>query len=101
MPRHENRTTPKIVGGRIYTDDAFTGTLVGSPAWFAWLDTATTFYFEAPTGTFTARREHRQRGGSYWIAYRRCSGILHRSHLGKAHCLTPARLEQVAVVLSH
>src|SRR5258707_2234031 len=100
MPRHENRKTPKIVSGLLYTDDAFTGTPVGSPAWFAWLDSATTFYFESPTGTLTAHREHRQRGGFYWIAYRRRPGILHRSHLGKAHQVTFPRLEQVAEALS-
>ena len=100
MSRRENRTTPKIVSGRLYTDDAFTGTAVGSSAWFEWLDTASTFYFESPTGTFTAHCEHRQRGGMYWIAYRRRSGFLHRTHLGKAYQLTPSRLEQAALALS-
>ncbi len=100
MPRRANRTTPVIVSGRIYTDDAFTGTLVGSPAWFAWLDSATTFYYEGREGIFTAHLERRQRGGSYWIAYRRVSGVLHRCHVGKAHQLTPERLHAVALTLS-
>ncbi len=100
MPRHENRTTPKVMSGRIYTDDAFTGTLVGSPAWFVWLDTATSFYYEGREGVFTAHRERRQRGGSYWIAYRRRAGVLRRFHLGKAHQLTPQRLQTVAGTLN-
>lgn len=100
MPRHEHRTTPKIISGRIYTEDAFTGTLVGSPSWFAWLDTATTFYYEGREGTFTAHCERRQRGGRYWIAYRRLAGVLRRSHLGKAYQLTPERLQAVAGLLS-
>jgi LuxR family maltose regulon positive regulatory protein len=100
MSRHENRTTPKVVSGILYTDDAFTGSPVGSPAWLAWLDSAATFYFESPLGTFTAHSEHRHRGGRYWIAYRRRAGILHRTHLGKPHQLTLTRLENVAVAIS-
>ncbi len=100
MPRRANRTTPVIVSGRIYTDDAFTGTLVGSPAWFTWLDSATTFYYEGREGIFTAHLERRQRGGSYWIAYRRQAGVLRRCHLGKAPQLTLDRLQAVAGILS-
>src|SRR5579859_7963399 len=96
MSRRENRTTPKIISGYIYTDDAFTGTLVGSPAWFTWLDTATTFYYEGRLGTFTAHRGRRQRGNFYWTAYRRRAGILRRVYLGKADQLTLQRLEDVA-----
>jgi hypothetical protein len=43
MPRSENRTTPKVVRGIFYPDDAFTGTAIGSPAWFTWLQSASTF----------------------------------------------------------
>lgn len=100
MPRSASRTTPKIMEGRIYTDDAFTGTLVGSPAWFTWLDSASTFYYEGREGVFTAHLEPRQRGGSYWIAYRRQAGVLRRCHLGKAPQLTLDRLQAVAGILS-
>jgi LuxR family maltose regulon positive regulatory protein len=101
MPRHANRTTPLVVSGILYSDDAATGTAIGSPAWFAWLTTATTFYFDSPLGTFTAHCEQRQRGGRYWIAYRRCNGRLHRSHLGKLDQLTVQRLNDTALSLSH
>jgi LuxR family maltose regulon positive regulatory protein len=100
MPRRENRTTPKVISGRIYTEDAFTGTLIGSPAWFAWLDTATSFYYEDRGGTFTAHCERRHRGGLYWIAYRRQRGVLRRVHLGKADQLTLERLQTVAGTLN-
>jgi LuxR family maltose regulon positive regulatory protein len=100
MSRHENRRTPKVTSGLLYTDDAATGTSVGSPAWFTWLSTATTFYYESPDGTFTAHRELRLRGGSYWIAYRRHAGILHRLHLGKPDHLTLDHLTQVALSLT-
>lgn len=99
MPRQENRSTPKVMSGILYTDDAFTGTSVGSPAWLIWLTTASTFYFESPLGTFTAHHERRRRGGSYWIAYSRRAGVLHRVHLGKPDHLTLERLEQVALTL--
>ncbi len=100
MSRHENRATPKVVSRRIYTDDAFTDTVLDSPAWFAWLATATTFFYEGRRGTFTAHREHRQRGTAYWTAYRRQAGILHRLYLGKTDQLTLDRLEEVSVRLA-
>ena len=101
MSRHENQSTPKVISGILYTDDDFTGTAVGSPAWLAWLDTASTFYYESRHGgLFTAHREHRQRGTHYWTAYRRQRGVLRRLYLGKADQLTPQRLEDVALTLN-
>jgi len=100
MPRKENRHTPKVISGVLYTNDAATGTRVGSPDWLNWLAIASTFYFESPDGTFTAHHERRRRGGSYWIAYRRRAGVLRRVHLGKPDRLTLDRLEQVALALS-
>jgi LuxR family maltose regulon positive regulatory protein len=100
VPRQENRSTQKVMSGILYTDDPFTGTSVGSPTWFAWLATASTFYFESPQGTFTAHHERRRRGGAYWIAYRRRAGILRRVHLGKPDRLTLERLEHVALTLA-
>jgi len=100
MPRRENRKTPKVISGRIYTDDDYTGTVVGSPAWFDWLTTASTFYYESRLGTFTAHRERRQRGGLYWIAYRRHGRVLRRAYLGQANALTVARLDNAAVILA-
>jgi len=100
MPRRENRTTPKVVSGILYIDDAFTGTAIGSPAWFTWLESASTFYYLSRLGTFTAHHEHRQRGGLYWVAYRRRAGRLRRLHLGKPDLLTLDRLEAIALSLS-
>ncbi len=100
MPRGEHHRTPKVMSGVLYTDDAATGTRVGSPAWFDWLAAASTFYYEARDGTFTAQRERRQRGGSYWIAYRRQAGVLRRVHLGKPNHLTLNRLDHVALTLA-
>ncbi len=100
MPRREHQRTPKVISGVLYTDDTATGTRVDSPAWFDWLASASTFYYEARAGTFTAHHERRRRGGAYWIAYRRRAGVLRRVHLGKPDRLTLDRLEQVALALS-
>src|SRR5258707_11793663 len=101
MPRRANRTTSVVISGILYTEDAYTGTAVGSPAWFTWLTQGHTFYYQSrQAGTFTAHQERRQRGGQYWIAYRRRAGLLRRSHLGKAQQLTVACLENAALVLN-
>ena len=74
--------------------------LVGTPAWFAWLEDATAFTFSSPSGSFTARKERRTRGGWYWQAYRTSNGALHKAYLGKLENLTLARLDRAAVTLA-
>src|SRR2546426_8898545 len=75
---------------------------VGTPAWYAWLSTATTFAFRSAIGTFTARREQagHKRGGWYWRAYRKRAGQLHRAYLGTSEELTLERLRTVAATLA-
>ncbi|MDQ5854419.1 MAG: LuxR family transcriptional regulator, partial [Chloroflexota bacterium] len=73
---------------------------VGTPAWFAWLETATAFTFTSPSGSFSARKERRSRGGWYWQAYRTANGVLQKAYLGKPENLTLARLERAAVTLA-
>jgi hypothetical protein len=45
---------------------------VGTPTWYTWLTTVSTFKFVSNYGTFTARKEQagNRRGGKYWKAYR-------------------------------
>jgi LuxR family transcriptional regulator, maltose regulon positive regulatory protein len=78
------------------------GVAVGSPAWFAWLagDAARSFSFRAPAGAYTARKERRQRGGAYWVAYRTAAGRQHKVYLGKAEDLTADRLAEAATALA-
>jgi ATP/maltotriose-dependent transcriptional regulator MalT len=78
------------------------GLAVGSPAWFAWLadDAARSFSFRSPAGAYTARRERRERGGAYWVAYRTSAGRRHKVYLGKAEDLTPERLDAAAAALA-
>lgn len=69
---------------------------VGSPAWYAWLEDATTFAFRSAEGSFIARKERRGRTGWYWKAYRKQDGRLHRAYLGKSADLTLDRLTTIA-----
>jgi hypothetical protein len=79
-----------------------------TPAWHAWLDAPTTTRFAYPVfdpmcgyivGRLTVRKEQAQRGGPYWVAYRRCGGRLHKVYLGHAAAVTQARLEATTQVL--
>jgi LuxR family transcriptional regulator, maltose regulon positive regulatory protein len=84
---------------------------VGSPAWFAWLETASAFRYcsgqrrnlcrgHGPLyGPVSFRKERRRRVG-LWYAYRRVHGVLHKRYVGKSAGLTLARLEETAVLLN-
>ena len=73
--------------------------------WFEWLELERTRRFCYPVfdasvgyivGFMTVRKERRERGGGYWIAYRRCVGKLRRVYLGASRGLTREKLEEVA-----
>lgn len=84
---------------------------VGSPAWFAWLETALAFRYcsgqrrnlcrgHGPLyGPVSFRKERRRQVG-LWYAYRRVHGVLHKRYVGKSAGLTLARLEETAVMLN-
>ena len=76
-----------------------------SPAWFAWLAAPTTTSFAYPVdntaggyieGFMTVRKEHRDRGGRYWVAYWCIGGRLRKAYLGRSETVTTARLQAVA-----
>lgn len=80
-----------------------TGIAVDSREWFDWLEQAQSFAY--PTfdaskgyieGFMTVRKERRQRGRQYWVAYRRCQGRLRKVYLGASGELTQACLDLVA-----
>ncbi len=75
---------------------------VGTTAWFAWLENASTFSFVSPLGLFTARRERsgHKRGGWYWKAYRKQHGKLSSRYLGKSETLTLEHLQATARALA-
>src|SRR5438045_2179998 len=99
------KMTPLVRGDRlIYQQVEHEQVLaVETPAWFAWLATASTFAFTSDNGTFTARKERagNQRGGWYWKAYRTQHGKHSSLYLGKAEALTLERLNAVAQALAH
>src|SRR5260370_5453319 len=71
---------------------------VGTPAWYVWLSTATTFSFRSAFGAFTARKEQasNKRGGGYLRAYRKHDSKLHRVYVGKSEELTPGQPKSMA-----
>src|SRR5919206_836982 len=75
---------------------------VGSPAWVAWLDAPATrsFAFRSGQGSLTARKDRRQRGGAYWVAYRKLGGTLRNIYLGKSADVTQERLADAAAMLA-
>jgi LuxR family maltose regulon positive regulatory protein len=97
------RRIPQVADGVLHVLDPSGGSeiAVASPSWIAWLtDPATrSFSFQGPSCRYTARKEHRSRGGEYWVAYRKQGGKLHKAYLGKAEDVTLARLEDVAAAL--
>lgn len=76
-----------------------------TPEWLSWLDLPTTRSFSYPVhdraqgyidGFMTVRKERRQRGTSYWVAYRRRQGQLRKAYLGATTALTKQRLDTLA-----
>ena len=74
-----------------------------SPEWFAWLadEQHHSFHFTHPCGDFTARKERKQRGAWYWVAYRQVNKKLYKRYLGTSAGLTWAHLCAAAEVLAH
>jgi len=57
------------------------------------------FHFSGQDGDFTARKERKQRGSWYWVAYRQFHNKLFKTYLGKSACLSEARLQAAARTL--
>src|SRR2546426_7372350 len=100
------KMTPRVRGdGLVYQDQQNEREhvlVVGTPAWYNWLTTATTFAFTGDSGTFTARKERagNKRGGWYWKAYRTQHSKHFSLYLGKSEALTLERLHAVAQALA-
>src|SRR4051812_19434876 len=95
------RTTPQVAGATLIAraDDA-RAIAVGTPAWFAWLEGATTFAFVGVGGSFTARKERQQRADGYWKAFRKRDGVVRSAYLGKSADLSLERLQIAAATLA-
>src|SRR6266566_5700951 len=96
------RSIPKARDGSLHQHTAGGTSLdpimIGTAAWYSWLEQHRSFCFEAGRMTFTARKEQRP-GGHYWYAYRRSHGKLHTAYLGKSEELTLERLNTTAEAL--
>ena len=92
MGRGANILTPVVVGGILYSDDAFTGAYVGGRLWFEFLSERRTFHFYGDL-SFTARCELR-REVPFWYAYKKVDGKLKKRYLGKTSDLTKERLRR-------
>jgi len=71
----------------------------GSPAWFAWLTTCSSFRFVGKSGRLTAHRELHNVSRAVWRAHRSIRNHTYNVHLGKTESLTIAALEQAAAAL--
>ncbi len=72
-----------------------------SAIWQEWLAQRSSFAFQSKNGhRFTARKEARARGSSYWVAYRKLAGKLTHTYLGRPADITLSRLEEVAAALA-
>ena len=71
----------------------------GSPAWFAWLTTCSSFRFVGKMGRLTAHRELHNVSRAVWRAHRNIRNHTYNVHLGKTEELTIATLEQAAATL--
>lgn len=93
---------PIIEDGALCEPGATAPIALDSPAWFAWLDDECHHSFHAthPCGDFTVRKERKQRGQFYWVAYRQVNNKLYKVYLGKSACLTMARLCAAAEALT-
>jgi LuxR family maltose regulon positive regulatory protein len=94
--------TPTVSAGTLHEPHGAADVVVGSPAWYAWLadDIHRCFHFTHPAGAFTARKERKQRGRWYWVAYRQVHGKLYKAYLGKSETLSEAHLCAVAQALT-
>ena len=86
--------TPLVAHGELHEPGSAVAIALESSAWMAWLsdDRHHSFHFKHPLGDFTARKERKQRGQWYWVAYRQVHGKLYKCYLGKTEALTEVHL---------
>ena len=84
------------------------GIPLDSAAWFAWLDSAGTTGFAYPlvdpqmgyiVGFMSVRKERKQRGGAYWVAYRRQGGQVRKVYLGRSRSVELSSATEIQLFL--
>jgi LuxR family transcriptional regulator, maltose regulon positive regulatory protein len=95
------RTIPSVEDGLLYRSEGEDNAIiVGTSAWYDWLEHHTSFLFTDRAGAFTARKSGSESGAPDWEAFRMRAGELHRLWLGPARTLTLALLQAAAQALS-
>ena len=86
--------TPLVANAELRDPALAEAIALDTAAWFAWLSDERhhSFHFKHALGEFTARKERKQRGQWYWVAYRQIHCKLHKAYLGKSETLTAAHL---------
>ena len=91
---HMQQTIPRVEGGRLFQPEKEGDPiLIGTPAWYHWLEQQSSFTFVEQSITFTAHKGVLRTGDSYWKAYRKRQGKLYCIHLGHSYRLTLERLQ--------
>ena len=95
------QTIPQVSGGRLYqlARDA-DPIVVGTPAWYDWLEQHSVFLFVDPTGTFTAYKNDSDPSDLTWNASCMHGSQLYHVSLGPSHTLNLQRLQAAAQVLA-
>lgn len=93
---------PVILNDTLVSDDGLRRIdLADREAFTAWLNEpdVVRFRYESSAGTFSARKEQRERGGDYWAAYRKKYRRVHKIYLGRSEALTADLLNGAAAEL--
>ncbi len=94
---HMRKKIPRVEGGRLFQSESEVDPiLVGTHAWYDWLEQQSSFTFVDHALSFTARKSVLRTGDSYWKAYRKRQGKLYCIHLGHSRKLTLERLQAAA-----
>jgi hypothetical protein len=94
-------TAARVQMGRLYQSEREKDSIiVGTSAWYDWLECNTVFFFFDYAGAFTARKDGTDLASSDWQAYRIRHRKTYRVRLGRSNMLTLERLQAVAQTLA-
>jgi hypothetical protein len=90
--------TPVVNNHFLWVSGSATDIQIDTPAWFLWLQTATSFSYPLgrPTYYSLTLRQEKRRHNLYWYAYLKSDSKLHNSYVGVSATLTAEKLDTVA-----
>ena len=80
------RTIHAVEGGRLYSSEG-DAIIVGTPAWYDWLEHHSSFLFVDLAGAFTAHKSGSESSAQDWEVFRTHAGKLDRVSLGPSHAI--------------